>query len=415
MIYQAIDLVKFNANVKNIEIIVDIKQDVPCDVVVDDIRIKQILINLLSNAVKFTHEGQIELIISNQGSIKNKTKLKFEIIDTGIGIKEENKHKILDAFSQEDSSTTRNYGGTGLGLSITNRLLNLMGSKLVIDSEIGSGSNFSFELLMEAKFCKTHNKLENNIIENALVIDSNQKAGTILNDLLNIYGINSMYYNKFKEIYLNENDALFVDYHSLSEMQWQQILQAQKTYNFYLYIMQPIISSNVENLLNDKIKILLKPIKIDALQKELNNLKDTNPVEIIPIENNMELENSKKIKILIVEDNKINMLLTKTLILKQFKNAMIIEAENGEEAVQKYAKQNPNITLMDIQMPVKNGYEAAEEILKINPKAIIIALTAGIFTGEREKCIEIGMVDFVVKPLDKELFDTKLLKWIKTL
>ena len=94
---------------------------------------------------------------------------------------------------------------------------------------------------------------------------------------------------------------------------------------------------------------------------------------------------------------------------------MIIEAENGEEAIQKYQKQKPHITLMDIQMPVKNGYEAAEEILQMNPKAIIIALTAGIFTGEREKCLEIGMVDFVVKPLDKELFDTKLLKWIKTL
>ena len=99
MVYQAIDLIKFNANVKNLEIIVDIKNDVPCDIVVDDIRIKQILINLLSNAVKFTHEGQVELIISNQGSINNKTKLKFEVIDTGIGIKKENTYKILDAFS----------------------------------------------------------------------------------------------------------------------------------------------------------------------------------------------------------------------------------------------------------------------------------------------------------------------------
>ena len=415
IVYQAIDLIKFNANVKNLEIVVDIKNDVPCDVIVDDIRIKQILINLLSNAVKFTHEGQIELIISNQGSKDNKTILKFEIIDTGIGIKNENKSKILDAFSQEDSSTTRNYGGTGLGLSITNRLLNLMGSKLVIESEINKGSNFNFEIIIDAKFCKSHNKLENNIIENALVIDSNEKAGNILNELLNIYGINSTYYNKFKEIYLNENDALFVDYHSLSEMQWQQIIQAQKADNFYLYIMQPIISSNVENLLNEKIKILLKPFKIDALQKELNSLKDSNLVENIKLESNVELENSKKIKILIVEDNKINMLLTKTLILKQFKNATVIEAENGEAAIDKFKKHEPQITLMDIQMPVKNGYEAAEEILQMNPNAIIIALTAGIFTGEREKCLEIGMVDFVVKPLDKELFDNKLLKWIKTL
>ncbi|CAM4315736.1 PAS domain S-box protein [Flavobacterium terrigena] len=415
MVYQAIDLIKFNANVKNLEIIVDIKKDVPCDVVVDDIRIKQILINLLSNAVKFTHEGQIELIISNQGSKGKKIKLKFEVIDTGIGIKNENKHKILDAFSQEDSSTTRNYGGTGLGLSITNRLLNLMGSKLVIESEMDKGSNFNFEITIEGKFCKSHNKIENNIIENALVIDKNEKAGTILNELLVTYNINSVYRNKFQEIHLGENDALFVDYHSLSETQWQHILMTQKTNNFYLYIMQPIISSNVENLLNEKIKILLKPFKIDALQKELSNLKDTTAVEIIEPENNIDLENSDKIKILVVEDNKINMLLTKTLILKQFKNAIVIESENGEDAVEKYKKQNPHITLMDIQMPIKNGYEAAEEILQINPKAIVIALTAGIFTGEREKCLEIGMVDFVVKPLDKELFDSKLLKWIQTL
>ena len=129
----------------HLEIIVDIKNDVPCDIVVDDIRIKQILINLLSNAVKFTHEGQIELIISNQGSKDNKTKLKFEVVDSGIGVKEENKHKILDAFSQEDSSTTRNYGGTGLGLSITNRLLSLMGSKLVIESEINKGVEFKLD------------------------------------------------------------------------------------------------------------------------------------------------------------------------------------------------------------------------------------------------------------------------------
>ena len=415
MVYQAIDLIKFNANVKNIEIIVDIKNDVPSDVVVDDIRIKQILINLLSNAVKFTHEGQIELIISNQGAINNKTILKFEIIDTGIGIKDENKHKILDAFSQEDSSTTRNYGGTGLGLSITNRLLSLMGSKLVIESEITKGSNFNFEIVIDAQFSKKHNTIENTSIKNALVIDGNVKAGTILNEKLNAFGINSTYHTKFKEIYLNDNDALFVDYHSVQKTEWKQIVQAQKVNNFFLYIMQPIISSNIENLLNDKIKILLKPFKIDALQKELTNLKSFNSIEIIEPQNNMELENSKKIKILVVEDNKVNMLLTKTLILKQFKNAVVVEAENGEIAIEKFKTYSPHITLMDIQMPVKNGYEAAEEILQINPKSIIIALTAGIFTGEREKCIEIGMVDFVVKPLDKELFDSKLLKWIKTL
>ena len=243
----------------------------------------------------------------------------------------------------------------------------------------------------------------------------NEKAGTVLNDLLITYNINSSYFSNYQEFLLTENDALFVDYHSISEVQWQKILQAQKTNNFYLYILQPIISSNVENVLNEKIKILLKPFKIDALQKELNNLKTTNIQEPILREKNNHLENENAIKVLVVEDNKVNMLLTKTLLLKQFKNAVVIEAENGENAIEKFKQHQPHIVLMDIQMPIKNGYEAAEEILQIDPKAIIIALTAGIFTGEREKCIEIGMVDFVVKPLNKELFDTKLLKWIKTL
>ena len=416
IVYQAIDLIKFNANVKNLELIVDIKNNVPCDIVVDDIRIKQILINLLSNAVKFTHEGQVELIVSNLGEKNKKTRLKFEVIDTGIGIKNKNKSKILDAFSQEDTSTTRNYGGTGLGLSICNRLLKLMGSKLVIESEVKKGSNFNFELDLEAKFCKKHNVVENLSIKKAWVIDKNKRAGSILQELLSTYGINCAYFPKYIEaLELQKDDALFVDYQSLAATQWELILAAQKATGFYLYILQPIISSNVENLLNEKIKIILKPFKIDALQKELNNL-SRQPIPVLrPSLSLNPIPNSQIIKILIVEDNKVNMLLTKTLLLKQFKNAVLIEAENGDEAVRKYKTEQPHLTLMDIQMPVKNGYVAAEEILQSNPKAIIIALTAGIFTGEREKCLEIGMVDFVVKPLDKELFDKKLLKWIQTL
>lgn len=413
VIYQTIDLIKFNADKKNIEIIVDIKNDVPCDIIVDDIRLKQILINLLSNAVKFTHKGQIELVISNQSKKpdSHKKKLKFEVIDTGIGIKPENQTKILEAFSQEDTSTTRNYGGTGLGLSITNKLLNLMKSKLVIESEIGKGSNFNFEIKVEARFCSTHNKIKNPIIHKAIVIDKNERSGNVLNNQLNAFKIKSTFSDTYENKSLNDYDAVFVDFDALSKTQLKDILMKQKAYDFYLFFMQPIISNKVEDLLNEKIKIILKPFKVDSLQNELSNLKnDINDIEVI-LDELEKTENPTIKKVLIVEDNKINMLLTKTLIKNKVPHAIIYEAENGNEGVEIYKEHLPDIILMDIQMPVKNGYEASEEILKINPNAVIIALTAGIFTGEREKCLEIGMSDFIVKPLDKELFEEKLLKW----
>ena len=413
VIYQTIDLVKFNADKKNIEIIVDIKNDVPCDIFIDDIRLKQILINLLSNAIKFTHKGQIELVISNEtkNPKSKKTKLKFEVIDTGIGIKPENQTKILEAFSQEDTSTTRNYGGTGLGLSITNKLLNLMGSKLVIESEINKGSNFHFKIKVEAKFCSTHNKIKNPIIQKAIVIDKNERTGDVLNKQLNAFNINSSYSNSYENINLLDIDAIFVDFETITNKQLKELLQKQKEEGFYIFIMQPIISSEVEDLLSDKVKIILKPFKIDSLQNDLSNLRNSiNDIEVI-LEDIEKTPNTTIRKVLIVEDNKINMLLTKTLIKNKIPKAIIYEAENGIVGVELYKQHQPDLTFMDIQMPVKNGYEASKEILNMNPNAIIIALTAGIFTGEREKCLEIGMSDFIVKPLDKELFEEKLFKW----
>jgi CheY-like chemotaxis protein len=159
---------------------------------------------------------------------------------------------------------------------------------------------------------------------------------------------------------------------------------------------------------------IIKPIKIHILQNYLNkiNNEDETLMQVQPEEKNMANET---LDLLIVEDNKINLLLTKTLIGKSFPNIQIHEAYNGLEAVEKYRQINPRITLMDIQMPVMNGYDAATEILKANPNALIIALTAGIIAGEKEKCMDIGMKDFVVKPIDKKIFENTLLKWLQTL
>ncbi|MEO5775995.1 MAG: PAS domain S-box protein [Flavobacterium sp.] len=295
---QVVDLVKYEANLKNLAINLEIDQNVPKYIFVDYIRLKQVLINLLSNAVKFTEKGAVDLSVSVfEYMSESKIRLEFSVKDTGIGIKKKNQLRIFEAFSQEDNSTTKRFGGTGLGLSISNQLLNLMDSQLELGSKFGEGSEFTF------------------------VID--------------------------------------VDYSN-----------------------QQPTDKNLKNI----------------SKKPLSDTIVTNDEKII----------------FIVEDNKINMLLARTLIKQILPNAQIFELENGEESIEKIQTVIPDLILMDIQMPVMNGYDAAVEIRKI-PKAKkipIIALTAGTIVGEKEKCIQFGMNDYIPKPIDKEFLIKIISQWI---
>lgn len=303
LLHQVIDLIQYEANQKKIKLELNIDANVPHFVWLDIVRIKQILINLLSNAVKFTEEGSVKLNVDLlEKKSENQTRLRFSVVDTGIGILEQNQTKIFKAFSQGDTSTTKKFGGTGLGLTISNKLLNLMNSKLELTSELGKGSCFFFDVDL-----KTIND----------IIESKKDSGT--------------------------------------------------------------------NTITDH-----------------SNLIRINP----------KLQNAK---ILLVEDNKINMLLLKTIIKNSLPEAHIYEASNGEEAVLKFESVLPDIIFMDIQMPIMNGYEATEAIRKLE-KGInvpIIAITAGTEKDEKNKCFEMQMNDYVSKPIVKGIVEQTLLKWIK--
>ncbi|MEO8253747.1 MAG: ATP-binding protein, partial [Flavobacterium sp.] len=300
---QVIDLIHFEANQKNLVLELNIDPKVPHYFWVDIVRIKQVLINLLSNAVKFTEKGSVKLDISVIEKFGlNKTKIRFSVQDSGIGILEQNQKKIFKAFSQEDSSTTKKFGGTGLGLTISNKLLNLMNSHLKLKSETGKGSCFYFDIILKTS-----------------------------DDLI---------VSKIKE-------------------------------ESFITIEKP-------------------------------NLLVTNPA----------IENSK---ILLVEDNKINMLLLKTIIKNSVPKATIFEASNGLEAVNQFENILPDIIFMDIQMPVMNGYEATKAIRKlpIGKTIPIIAITAGTEKEERNKCFEMEMNDYISKPIIKGIIEETLNKWIK--
>jgi len=294
---EVIDTIKFEAIQKKLDVDLHINADVPIRIWIDPIRIKQVLINLLGNAVKFTATGKIKLKITTLNKIDtHQSVVRFSVIDTGIGIKEENQSKIFEAFSQEDSSTTRQFGGTGLGLSISNKILALMNSKLQLTSFPNQGSTFFFDL----------------------VVQSSSKDNPDLN-FINIEG------------------------------------------------------------------------------SEITFVSDKEP------------------NVLIVEDNNINSLLAKTLIRKIIPNSKIHIASNGIEAIENCQSNIFDIIFMDIQMPVMNGYEATIEIRKIiNYKSIpIIALTAGTVIGEKEKCLEMGMNDYLSKPIIKGSLEQIISTWVK--
>jgi PAS domain S-box-containing protein len=300
---QVIDLIHFEANQKNLALELNIDPEVPYYFWIDIVRIKQVLINLLSNAVKFTEQGSVKLNISvKEKTTDNQTIIRFSVIDTGIGILKQNQEKIFKAFSQEDSSTTKKFGGTGLGLTISNKLLNLMYSRLKLKSELGQGSCFYFDINL-----KTNNQSND--------FDTNAKPTLIIEK--------------------------------------QSILEANP------------------------------------------NLQNT--------------------KILLVEDNKINMLLLKTIIKNCIPEATVFEALNGLEAVKQFENILPDIIFMDIQMPIMNGYEATEAIRKLsNGKDVpIIAITAGTEKEEKNKCIEMKMNDYISKPIVKGIIEKTLIKWVK--
>ena len=416
IVNDSIDMMKFAAHQKNLELIVNIDKTVDCAIWTDEIRLKQILQNLISNAIKFTLNGEIEIKVSSDKISDTSSKYSFSVRDTGIGIKKESQELILEAFSQEDTSTTRNFGGTGLGLSITNSLLKMMKSKLYVESELNKGSTFSFDVVLNSEPCTKHYELYNNNFKKALVIENNELVGKIIKGMLEGFKINSTHSLEYQKNLMNDTfDLILLDYEFLSKEEFIEVVNSAKSNTKTTYIIMQNSTSDFKYVsTSNNIISLIKPVKVNVLQNILNKI--NNPNENLESESiEQQITNKSTINLLIAEDNKINMLLTKTLVSKNFPNIKIHEANNGLEAVEISNDLNPEIILMDIQMPVMNGYEATKKIKKNNPSTIIIALTAGVITGEREKCMDIGMNDFIIKPIDKTQFENTILKWINTI
>lgn len=426
VVSEAFNIVSYGINKKNIEMLLDIDQNIPRYIWADAMRLKQILVNLLGNAEKFTEKGEIGLSIEMLKDHGNgNMDLRFAVSDTGIGISKDKQKVIFQPFTQEDGSITKKYGGTGLGLTISNKLLALSDSVLQLESEQGKGSTFYFDL--EFKVEEEVVEYEFEQIKKALIVDDNDNNRRILRRMLEIKGIEVEEADSgLKALLLimeaSEFDVIIMDYHmpvldgieTIRKIKEIKTLKDKEPPFIILYS-----SSDNEELQKDcdelEIKArLIKPIRMNQIYRVLGELKNREEKIIPPIKEPLPQNDQKGVKILVVEDNLVNMLLTETILKDLLPKAIILKATDGLEAIDIFKNEQVDIILMDIQMPNMNGHDATKHIraLEGDEKIPIIALTAGSLPGEKEKCLQAGMTDFLAKPILKLGLGNMLNKWL---
>ena len=430
IVAEASNIVAYQCQSKNLSFLLNISPELPTYIWTDKVRLRQILVNLLSNAIKFTNEGEVELSVQLLSKSNQQTTLRFEVRDTGVGILPENINKIFNAFSQEDTSTTRKFGGTGLGLTISNKLLSLMNSTPIqVESQLGIGSKFYFDVNFNAEFneIEDHNNLD--FLNEILIVDGNAKSAEIINSIavkngikteIVTDGIEALYKLK-KETHFN---AIIID-NDLPDMSGIEVIKKIRKHSNLNIVNIPIIllyTANDDSSLNAELvsygikQQIQKPLTKSQLITALESLKTQTAEEInVPADETTFRDLHSK-KVLIVDDNKINTFLAKTIIEKLLPNSFIEMASDGFEAIEKFNSFKPHIIFMDVQMPNLNGYEASIEIRKLESdlnRVPIIALTAGTVLGEKERCLAAGMDDYVSKPFVKETIAKMINDWLK--
>lgn len=422
------DIVKYKAYEKGIELILDVQPEIPAYIMTDSVRLKQILVNLLSNAIKFTDKGEVlfSVRIGQKDPRLNGLPVRFSVSDTGIGISKKNQKKIFDAFSQEDVSTTKRFGGTGLGLTISNKLLKMMGSEMQIESDTGKGSTFHFTIQTQEEKQSAETIPSVLPFKKILAVSGNTHMMSILENILMQFNISVVKaHDGFQavEILLNtsEMDIVIID-NNIPYMTGIETVQnirekiriSSDTLPVIL-LENPLASDEQKDCYCEKggCYKILKPVTNKGLFSVLNEIsnkgmktnKKREVVEIPPLTDKT---------ILIAEDNKTNMFFARASISMLFPEIRIIEAFNGQEAVSLFRETRPNLILMDLRMPIMDGYSATTEIRKTDQKIPIIALTAGVIKGEREKCFALGMNDYLSKPFNAEKLKKILLNYLSS-
>ncbi len=432
LIDNIVNLIEFKVHEKNLELIVSYGTDIGRDFYGDNLRIGQVLTNLLANAVKFTQEGEVGIYIKKVSN----DRFRFEVIDTGIGLSQEQISKLFKSFTQADSSTTREYGGTGLGLSISKQLIELMDGKIWCESEYGEGSKFIFEInLQEQEYHKSFQLFSD---KNILIVDDNESWHEILSNILKMFDIRVDHAYSGKEALEKVNecqtpyDLILMDWNmpELDGIESTKLIQGMcsncSKKDICNHLLPPAIIM-VSSFRQEAIVKQAKDVGIDIfLQKPINpsllndvlsgiflgnvDIYNSDIFEKPSLKN--QLETLRDSSILLVEDNSTNQEIIIGLL--QGSGIIIDIANNGVEALSIFEKKSKDyeLILMDLQMPLMDGYEATKHIRKLDKEIPIIALTANAMKEDIERTGAVGMNEHLNKPIDIERLYETLLKYI---
>lgn len=419
---------------KNIDLFLDIASDVPVKLKGDPTRIRQIFTNLIGNAVKFTLIGEIGVVVKMDGQIiKNYVNLKITVKDTGIGIPEDKTEVIFDSFDQADTSTTRKFGGTGLGLAICKSLVEMMGGRIWVESKQGKGSDFIFLVKLKrgsvpgAKdiFPVSKKDLHGKTVG---IVETNEKSRAIIERYASELGLRILFIADSIKSALNQIDELskgnifadiilcYVQNHGADGYELVRQLRQREQFNeTKMILMTSDISLGGAKQAQESgfDGFLPKPVLKKELFKVLITMFGDKRKDKTIITRHLASEMiCKGVKVLVAEDNKNNIELIKTYF--EMLGCQGDFAVNGKEAIEKLSDGNYDVCLMDLQMPLMGGLEATEYIrVTLKNQIPIIALTAAAMKGDREKCMAVGMNDYITKPVTKEDLKDKILQYTK--
>lgn len=421
---EVMDLFSIKATDRDLDLVYWFSPRVPDFVVGDETRLRQILLNLLSNALKFTHRGEVCVQIdTGETPIEGEMfPLEVSVRDTGIGIPPEKVSNLFQAFTQLDVSTTRKYGGTGLGLAISRKLCHMMGGEISVESAVGEGSTFSFFIQVKAEARTSfivRDVPDAEILKGkqVLAVDDNPVNLRLLKDLLTARGVHVKPFSNADQAldYVKTNpviDLVLTDMRmpGMSGLEFAQVLRS-------LQADLPVIllSSATEWDANDTRRkwfagITNKPIKARVLIRMMSRALQATPTvaSLPPItSSHVLLARKHPLRILVAEDNEVNQTLIMLLLRRMGYDPQLVES--GADAVEHWQTQRHDLIFMDVQMPIMDGITATQEIRATHgDQPIIVAMTAAAMQGDRERCLEAGMNDYISKPFRREQIEATI-------
>lgn len=428
-IEEVIDVLAFRAVEKELDLIYFIDKDVPENIISDALRLRQVLLNLTSNAIKFTESGEIFISVKLLDRHDDSATLRFQVKDTGIGIESKRLPHLFEPFVQAGNATSRKYGGTGLGLAISQRLIRMMGGEIWAESEPGKGSAFFFNIkvmvpVTEEAEPKGGEEVAELKDRRVLIVDDNETNCSIIKKYIEGWGMTGITAGSGNEaLELLDREGPFhlavLDYHmpGMNGIQLARKIRIRGRYENLPVILLSSMDEGMEYPTDLVSARLIKPVKSKSLFNEVLQImtdvqKKAKQTKIH--ENQIDTDLSKRLplQILVAEDNPVNQKLAISLLnLMGYKPDA---AANGLEVLRMMENKEYDMILMDLQMPEMSGMDAAQRIFEDYPpekRPCIIAITANALLGDKEKCFEIGMVDYMAKPIRIHELQNVIEKW----